>query len=76
MLGGVILILFIWWLVRNIPNVHAPLYAMSIISALILLAVGLNHHHDSDRCAYLPRWIFICLGQNVTFKNQVLFFSK
>jgi len=75
MLGGVILILFIWWLVRNVPNVHAPLYAMSIISALILLAVGLTTTMIQID-ARISSMDFYILGQNVMFKNQVLFFQS
>lgn len=75
MLGGVIIILLTWWFVRNIPNVHAPLYAMSIISALILLVVGLTSTMIQID-ARIASMDFYLLGQNVMFKNQVLFFQS
>jgi hypothetical protein len=75
MLGGVIVILFTWWLVRNVPNVHTPLYAMSIISALILLVVGLTSTMIQID-ARIASMDFHLLGQNVEFKNQVLFFQS
>jgi hypothetical protein len=75
MLGGIILILFIWWLVRNRPDVHTPLYILSIISALILLAVGLTTTMIQID-ARIKSMDFHLLGQNVLFKDQVLFFQS
>ncbi len=75
MLGGVIAILLIWWLVRDIPNVHGPLYAMSILSALILLIVGLTSTMIQID-ARISSIEFHLLGQNISFKNQVLFFQS
>jgi hypothetical protein len=75
MLGGVVLILLIWWLVRNTPNVHTPLYAMSIVSALILLVVGLTTTMIQID-ARISEMNFHLLGQNVSFKNQILFFQS
>jgi hypothetical protein len=75
MLGGVLLILFTWWVVRNKPDLHTPLYAMSILSALILLVVGLTSTliQIDARIASMD---FHLLGQDVSFKNQVLFFQS
>ncbi len=75
MLGGVILILITWWLVRNKPEVHTPLYAMSILSALILLVVGLTSTMIQID-ARISSMDFHLLGQDVAFKNQVLFFQS
>ncbi|MEJ0080337.1 MAG: hypothetical protein WDM78_05115 [Puia sp.] len=75
MLTGVLLILITWWLVRNRPDIHAPLYAMSIVSALILLVVGLTSTMIQID-ARIATMDFHLLGQDVNFKNQVLFFSK
>jgi hypothetical protein len=75
MLGGVVLILLVWWLVRNIPNVHTPLYIMSIFSALILLTVGLTSTMIQID-ARISEMDFHLLGQNVSFKNQILFFQS
>jgi hypothetical protein len=75
MLGGVLLILLTWWLVRNRPDVHTPLYAMSILSALILLVVGLTSTMIQID-ARIASMNFHLLGQNVLFENQVLFFQS
>jgi len=75
MLGGVILILILWWLVRNKPEVHTPLYIMSILSALILLVVGLTTTMIQID-ARIESMDFHLLGENVSFKNQVLFFQS
>ena len=75
MLGGVIIILLLWWLVRNRTELHTPLYIMSILSALILLVVGLNTTMIQID-ARIASMDFHLLGQNITFKNQVLFFQS
>ncbi len=75
MLGGIVLILLIWWLVRHRPELHAPLYALSILSALILLAVGLTTTMIQID-ARIKSMDFHLLGQDVSFKDQVLFFQS
>jgi hypothetical protein len=75
MLGGVIAILLIWWMVRNLPNLHTPLYALSIISALILLTVGLTTTMIQID-ARISSMDFHLLGQDVSFKDQVLYFQS
>ena len=75
MLAGVILILFLWWLVRNTPEVHTPLYIMSILSAVILLVVGLTTTMIQID-ARIASMDFHLLGQDVQFKDQVLFFQS
>ncbi|MFI5152964.1 MAG: paraquat-inducible protein A [Chitinophagales bacterium] len=75
MLAGVIAILLIWWLGRNTPNVHTLLYAMSILSALILLIVGLTSTMIQIDARITSMDLHL-LGQNVSFKNQVLFFQS
>lgn len=75
MLAGVIVILLTWWLVRNRPDVHTPLYVMSILSALILLLVGLTSTMIQID-ARIASMDFRLLGQDVKFENQVLFFQS
>jgi hypothetical protein len=75
MLGGIIMILLLWLLVRNKEEVHAPLYIMSILSALILLVVGLTCTMIQID-ARISSMDFHLLGQNVSFRNQVLFFQS
>jgi hypothetical protein len=75
MLSGVIFILMTWWIVRNLPGVHTPLYVMSVFSALILLAVGITSAiiQVDARISYMD---FHMMGQVVGFKNQVLFYQS
>lgn len=75
MLGGIIAILLIWWLVRNTPNIHTPLYILSILSALILLLVGLTTTMIQID-ARISSMDFHILGQDVSFKDQVLFYQS
>ncbi len=75
MLGGVIAILLIWWLVRNTPNLHTALYTLSILSALILLIVGLTTTMIQID-ARISSMDFHLLGQDVSFKDQVLYFQS
>jgi Paraquat-inducible protein A len=75
MLSGAILILTTWWIVRNLPSVHTPLYVMSVFSALMLLAVGITSTiiQVDARISYMD---FHIMGQVVGFKNQVLFYQS
>jgi Paraquat-inducible protein A len=75
MLCGAILILTTWWIVRNLPSVHTPLYVMSVFSALMLLAVGITSTiiQVDARISYMD---FHIMGQVVGFKNQVLFYQS
>ena len=75
MLGGIVMILIIWWLIRNRKDLYTPLYIMSILSALILLIVGLTATMIQID-ARIQEMDFYLLGQNITFKNQVLFFQS
>ena len=75
MLGGVLIILLLWWLLRNKPELYAPLYIMSILSAVILLLVGLTTTMiEID--ARIKTLDFHLLGETISFKNQVLFFQS
>jgi len=75
LMAGVVMILFLWWLVRNKEQVHTPLYVLSIFSAVILLVVGLNCTMIQID-ARISSMDFHLLGQDVSFKNQVLFFQS
>jgi hypothetical protein len=75
LLAGVVLILVIWWLVRNREELHKPLYILSILSAVILLVVGLTTTMIQID-ARIASMDFHLLGQDVSFKNQVLFFQS
>jgi hypothetical protein len=75
MLAGVIIILVFWWPVLNKPELHPSLYILSIISALILLFVGLTTTMIQVD-ARIRSIDFHLLGRDVSFKNQVLYFQS
>jgi hypothetical protein len=75
MLGGIMLILLLWWVIRNKQELHASLYSLSIISALLLLVVGLTSTMVQID-ARIQSMDFHLLGQSISFKNQVLFFQS
>lgn len=75
MLAGVLLIMTTWWFMRNVPDVHTPLYVMSIFSALILMAVGLTSSIIQID-ARISAMDFSLMGQDLGFKNQVLFYQS
>lgn len=75
MLGGILAILILWWLIRKRKELYTPLFILSILSALILLVVGLTTTMIQID-ARIQEMDFHLLGQAVTFKNQVLFFQS
>jgi hypothetical protein len=75
MLGGILVVLSVWWFSRKRKNLHTPLYILSVISALILLIVGISTTMIQID-ARIESMNFHLLGQNVSFKNQVLFFQS
>ncbi len=75
MLACVVVILIIWRLLRNKPELYATLFLLSVIAALIILLVGLTTTMiEVD--ARIKELNFYLLGTGITFKNQVLFFQS
>jgi Paraquat-inducible protein A len=75
MFAGVFILLLIWFLLRRKPDLFAPLYAMSILFALILLLTGLTSTMiEID--ARIESLDFHLIGSSISFKNQVLFFQS
>jgi hypothetical protein len=75
MLGGILVVLSVWWFSRKRKELHTPLYILSVVSALILLIVGITTTMIQID-ARIESMNFHLLGQNVSFKNQVLFFQS
>jgi len=74
MLGCIVIVLMLWWFVRNRVELHATLFILSLLFAFILLAVGLTASMiEVD--ARIKSLDFVLLGEHVVFKNQVLFFQ-
>ncbi len=75
MIGCILLIFFIWWLIRKHPELFAIVFMLSIISAGIVLYVGLTTTMiEVD--ARIKSLDFYLLGSKISFKNQVLFFQS
>jgi len=75
MLGCIIAILLLWLLVRNKRKLHVPLYMLSVISAMILLVVGLTTTMiEID--ARIDKMNLHFLGKAISFKDQGLFFQS
>lgn len=75
MLACVLMVLGIWWIIRNDRSLHTTLYIMSVLLALILLLVGLTTTMiEVD--ARIKTLNFHLMGENISFHNQVLFFQS
>jgi mRNA-degrading endonuclease YafQ of YafQ-DinJ toxin-antitoxin module len=75
MLGGIVVFLTAWWCFRKRKAYHAPLFILSLIYAFILLGVGLTASMiEVD--ARIGAIDFVLLGQQITFRDQVLFFQS
>ena len=75
MLGGIVIFLGAWWIFRKREPLHATLFILSLIYAFILLGVGLTASMiEVD--ARIGAIDFVLLGQQITFKDQVLFFQS
>jgi hypothetical protein len=75
MLGCIVAILLLWLLLRYKRNLHVPLYILSVVSAMILLAVGLTTTMiEID--ARISKMDLHFLGKAISFKDQGLFFQS
>jgi hypothetical protein len=75
MLGCILVVLGVWWLLRNQVKLHAALFVLSLLFAFILLLVGLTASMiEVD--ARIGKLDFTLLGEHIVFKNQVLFFQS
>ncbi len=75
MLALPVLFLLTWWLVRKERALYVPLFVLSVLLALILLFTGISSPMiEID--ARINELKFVLLGQNVVFKNQVIFYQS
>ena len=75
MLGIILLVLAIWWLIRNQYHLKATLYVMSLLFAFILITVGVTTS-IIEVDARIKTLNFMLMGQKIAFNNQVLFFQS
>ncbi len=75
MLGCVLAALLLWLLMRNMIHLHGTLFFMSLLFALVLLAVGITSSLiEVD--AQLQSLNIAIMGQDLSFYNQDLFFQS
>jgi hypothetical protein len=75
MLGCVIVALGLWLVMRKQTRLQTTLFVMSLLFALILLAVGVSAS-IIEVDARLKTLNFMLMGEKVAFENQVLFFQS
>ncbi|MCX2483024.1 paraquat-inducible protein A [Pedobacter sp. MR2016-24] len=75
MLGCVVLVMALWWLLRNKAELQNTLFIMSLLFAFILLAVGMTAS-IIEVDARIQTLNFMLMGEKVSFENQVLFFQS
>jgi hypothetical protein len=75
MLGCVLAAILLWMMMRKQAHVQTTLFVMSLLFALVLLAVGLTTT-VIEVDARVQSLNLAILGQNIAFQNQVLFFQS
>ena len=74
-LGVMLSFLLLWWLVRNKPAMHKPLFTISVLLALTMLVVGLTAPMiEID--ARIKEMTFLLIGERISFHDQVIFFQS
>jgi len=75
MLGGLALMLFLWYLLRRKATLYKTLFVLSIVVALVFLLVGLTSTMiEID--ARIKSLSFQLLGDTIAFRDQVIFFQS
>lgn len=75
MLGCVLLAALLWLVMRKKMHLYTVHFIMSLLFALVLLAVGITAS-IIEVDAQIQSFNFMLMGQRVTFENQVLFFQS
>ncbi len=74
-LGVVLVFLLLWGLLRNQQAVETPLFVMSVLVSLIILAAGLTAPMiEID--ARFQDVKFLLVGEEISFNDQVIFFQS
>ena len=74
-LGIILLFLVLWLILRNQKAVHTPLFIISVILALVVLAAGLTTPMiEID--ARFKEVDFLLIGEKISFKDQIIFFQS
>lgn len=71
----ILLFLLLWVLLRNQKAVHTPLFVMSVLVSLVILAAGLTAPMiEID--ARFQEVNFLLIGEEISFNDQVIFFQS
>ena len=74
-LGIILLFVVLWLILRNQRAVHTPLFIISVILALIVLAAGITTPMiEID--ARFKEVGFLLIGEQISFKDQIIFFQS
>jgi hypothetical protein len=74
-MGVILLFLFLWVVLRNQKAVHTPLFVMSVLVSLVVLAAGLTVPMiEID--ARFQEVNFLLIGEEIAFNDQVIFFQS
>lgn len=75
MLGCALLFLILWFFLKKQVELHKTLFVLSILAAAVLLVVGITSTMINVE-ARIQTLDFSLLGENMVFKNQILFFQS
>ena len=75
MLSCILIVLGMWWLLRNQVHLRTTLYVMSVLFALVMITVGVTAS-IIEVDARIKTLNFMLMGQKVAFENEVLFFQS
>ena len=74
-LAVILAFLLLWLLLRNLKAVHTPLFILSVMLALIILAAGITAPMiEID--ARFQEVNFLLVGERIVFNDQVIFFQS
>lgn len=75
MVGGILVLLGLWYFFRKSRELHISLYILSIVMALVILLVGLTTTMIEIDLR-MKSLNFQLLGETISFQNQVLYFQS
>ena len=74
-LGVILVFLILWGLLRKQKALHTPLFIMSVLASLLILAAGLTAPMiEID--ARFQEVNFLLVGEEIAFNDQVIFFQS
>lgn len=75
LLAIVLVFLLLWVILRNVKVLHTPLFAISVILSLVILAAGITAPMiEID--ARFQEVNFLLVGEKISFNDQVIFFQS